>query len=45
MANIRRVAKPNIRKTVHTDSRTYKVEERPIDVRLRKPKEKPYKNK
>lgn len=44
MAKIRRTARPNKRVTVHNDTRTYKVEERAPDLRLREPKTKPYKN-
>ena len=43
MAKIRRPAKPNIRKTVRTKNMSKKVEERPLDVRLRQYEVKPYK--
>lgn len=43
MAKIKRIRKPTPRKTVHTKSMTYKIEERPPDIRLRKNDSKPYK--
>ncbi len=44
MAKMRRAAKPNVRVTVHRDNRKYKIEERAPDIRLRHPKEKPYRD-
>ena len=43
MAKIKKVRKPQPRKTVHTKSMTYKVEERAPDIRLRNYEQKPYK--
>ena len=44
MAKIKRSARPNQRVTVHNDTRTYRIVERAPDIRLRHPKEKPYRD-